>query len=233
MRRAGLALIALLLPVTVVLGLPGGSPEKITVSPAPALPSGPSRATVTARPGGRPAVNAFALNDALRVVLQTNMDAALRWNARVELDRVEALRQRVSRSGPSGTADQRPAPASTFRSALPITGDYHTWPDWPLWRAVGLCEQGAEAGGPWDTHGDGIAWGGSPAGGLPGSGYPGGLGLGRPFWDQFAAAAGVTITNGAYASPDLQIRVARQGSHDGTRMGGWSSWPDCVQAHLH
>ncbi len=106
---------------------------------------------------------------------------------------------------------------------LPITGDYHLWPDWKLWHAVGLCEQRGD--GP-----DGIAWHGSPAGGLPGSGYPGGLGLSRDFWRQFAPMAGVTTTNGAEASPGEQIRVARAGSHNGTRMGGWSSWGSgCIQ----
>lgn len=111
-------------------------------------------------------------------------------------------------------------PATT--TALPITGDYHTWPDWPLWHAVGLCEQRG------DTE-DGIAWHGSPAGGLPGSGYPGGLGMSRDFWREFAPIAGVATTNGALASPGEQIRVGRAGSHNGTRMGGWSSWPGCIK----
>jgi hypothetical protein len=29
----------------------------------------------------------------------------------------------------------------------------------------------------------------------------------------------------------MRSRVARAGSHDGTRMGGWTSWPGCVHAH--
>lgn len=112
-------------------------------------------------------------------------------------------------------------------SALPTTGDYHAWPDWPRWHAVGLCEQ--RGTGQYDTHGDGIAWGGSPAGGFPDSGYPGGLGMSVDFWREFAPAAGVSASNGAYASPSEQIRVARAGSHDGTRMRGWSSWTNgCV-----
>lgn len=118
--------------------------------------------------------------------------------------------------------------APTAAASTPITsaGDYHSWPDWPLWHAVGLCEQRG------DTP-DGIAWYGSPAGGLPGSGYPGGLGLSRDFWNQFAPLAGVTVTNGAYASPGEQIRVARAGSHNGTRMGGWSSWGSgCIQRQM-
>lgn len=130
--------------------------------------------------------------------------------------------------------------AITATAGLPTTGDYHAWPDWPLWRAVGLCEQRGD--GAYDSDGDGIAWHGSPAGGLPGSGYPGGLGLGRAFWSQFAPQAGVVVldehgrargsdTAGAYASPGEQIRVARAGSHDGTRMGGWSSWPHCVRRY--
>lgn len=123
----------------------------------------------------------------------------------------------------SGLITQRRAgPIPLAATQLPIDGDYHDWPDWHLWHAVGLCEQRGD--GP-----DGIAWHGSPAGGLPDSGYPGGLGMSRDFWRIFAPQAGVATTNGALASPAEQIRVARAGSHDGTRMGGWSSWPGCIQ----
>lgn len=112
--------------------------------------------------------------------------------------------------------------------AAQAQADYHNWPDWGLWRAVGLCEQ--RGSGRYDSNGDGIAWHGSPAGGFPGSVYPGGLGLSRDFWRMFASRAGVTVTNGAQASPGDQIRVAREGSHNGTRMGGWSSWHSgCIQ----
>lgn len=117
----------------------------------------------------------------------------------------------------SGWAEKGVAAHSPAIADLPTTGDYHDWPDWHLWRAVGLCEQRGD--GP-----DGIAWHGSPAGGTASSGYPGGLGMSRDFWAQFAPLAGVTVTNGADATPGEQIRVARAGSHDGTRMGGWSSW---------
>jgi hypothetical protein len=120
-----------------------------------------------------------------------------------------------------------PAPPPRATSSLPTTGDYRLWPDWPLWRAVGLCEQAGDA-----PEGDGIAWHGSRLGGTPSSGYPGGLGESRDFWRQFAPQAGVTTTNGAYATPGEQIRVARAGSHNGTRMGGWSSWPGCVMSRL-
>lgn len=113
--------------------------------------------------------------------------------------------------------------------AAVAANDYHNWPDWPLWRAVGTCEQRDVPGAA--NAADGIAWGGSPIGGSPGSDYPGGLGMSRDFWRVYAPPAGVTVTNGAYASPADQIRVARVGSHNGTRMGGWSSWPGCVQAH--
>lgn len=123
------------------------------------------------------------------------------------------------------------SPVMAVESPLPADGDYHAWPDWHLWRAVGLCEQGAARGGPWDSNGDGIAWHGSPAGGLPGSAYPGGLGLSRDFWRMFRAEAGVAQENGALASPGEQIRVARVGSHNGTRMRGWSSWPTCIKNH--
>jgi hypothetical protein len=109
-----------------------------------------------------------------------------------------------------------------------VADDYHRWSDWPRWRAVGLCEQGAARGGPYDSNGDGIAWHGSPAGGTAGSGYPGGLGLSVDFWRQFSKAAGVHVSNGAYASPADQIRVARAGAVHG--MGGWSSWRNgCVK----
>jgi hypothetical protein len=111
-------------------------------------------------------------------------------------------------------------------SGLPESGDYHSWPDWPLWHAVGLCEQ--RGTGPYDSNGDGIAWHGSPAGGEAGSGYPGGLGLSRDFWRQFAPPG--FPPNGAEASPGQQIIVARVGSHNGTGMGGWSSWGSgCIQ----
>lgn len=118
-------------------------------------------------------------------------------------------------------------PAATTGTFTASSGDYHSWPDWPLWRAVGLCEQ--RGSGQYDTHGDGIAWGGSPAGGFPGSAYPGGLGMSVDFWREFAPAAGVAANNGAYASPEEQIRVARVGSQNGTHMRGWSSWTNgCV-----
>lgn len=123
-----------------------------------------------------------------------------------------------------------PTPADPMPVGVPLgattAGDYRSWSDWPRWRAVGLCEQ--RGTGRYDTNGDGIAWHGSPAGGLPGSAYPGGLGLSVDFWRQFAPQAGVSVPNGAEASPAEQILVARQGSQDGTHMGGWSSWPGCV-----
>lgn len=149
-------------------------------------------------------------------------DDAVKWNRLRSTASVAGSRAGSSGSTPKTQTTVSPVPA-TLDSALPITGDYHTWPDWRLWHAVGLCEQRGD--GP-----DGIAWHGSSAGGLPSSGYPGGLGLSRDFWNEFAPIAGVTVTNGAEASPGEQIRVARAGSHDGTRMGGWSSWTSgCVQ----
>jgi hypothetical protein len=105
-----------------------------------------------------------------------------------------------------------PAPTTTtftIGTAVAIGGDYRSWPDWPVWRCIGQHEQGAARGGPYDSNGDGIAWHGSPAGGRPGSGYPGGLGILRAAWDDARGAAGVTVTNGAYASPGDQILVAR------------------------
>lgn len=164
-----------------------------------------------------------AIVEAERVRLWDNTilwNAVQKWNAAVALN---ASEEKAS-SPLAGVIPRylRPVDSPSPRS-LPISGDYHDWPDWRLWHAVGLCEQRGD--GP-----DGIAWHGSPAGGLPGSGYPGGLGLSRDFWNEFAPLAGVTVTNGAEASPGEQIRVARAGSHDGTRMGGWSSWTSgCVQ----
>ena len=103
------------------------------------------------------------------------------------------------------------APPPTAAPAPPTSsaGDYHAFADWPLWHCIGQHEQGAAAGGPYDSNGDAIAWHGSPAGGLPGSGYPGGLGIMREAWDDARDAAGVTTTNGAEASPAEQIAVAR------------------------
>lgn len=142
------------------------------------------------------------------------------WLAAVANNAADAARH----AAPTRTLAPASAAPPTVHTA---DGDYHSWPDWPLWHAVGLCEQ--QGSGSYDSNGDGIAWHGSPAGGLPSSGYPGGLGLSRDFWAEFAPAAGVAQTNGAYATPGEQIRVARVGSHNGTRMGGWSSWPGCIQ----
>lgn len=130
-----------------------------------------------------------------------------------------ALNESTSTTRPARHPAPRDIPTKSFSGdvTLPTAGDYHDWPDWRLWHAVGLCEQRG------DTS-DGIAWHGSSAGGLPGSGYPGGLGMSRDFWRQFTPIAGVATTNGADASPGEQIRVARAGSHNGSRMGGWSSW---------
>lgn len=110
---------------------------------------------------------------------------------------------------PTTTTTQPPRPPVT---SPPITsapeshlvvGDYHSWPDWPLWQRIGRCEQPGPGA-------DGIYWN-PPAGhsGGPGSTYPGGLGIYSGAWSDYHAEAGVAQTNGAYASPSEQIAVAR------------------------
>lgn len=96
---------------------------------------------------------------------------------------------------------------------LAAASDYHNWIDWPAWQCIGTHEQRGPGR-------DGIAWGGSGAGGSPGSGYPGGLGIMRAAWDENRVAAGVSTTNGAYATPADQIKVGRVIQ----RRFGWRAW---------
>lgn len=131
------------------------------------------------------------------------------------------------------TVRKKPAPKPRFTKKIAaflraffayidaVLNNYRAWPDWPIWHALGRCEQGAQSGGPYDSNGDGIAWHGQPIGGLPGSGYPGGLGMSRAAWNAYRDEAHVSVSNGAYASPADQIRVGRE---EVRQIGGYHGW---------
>lgn len=145
--------------------------------------------------------------------------------------------QPPQRATPSGraqiieTVKKKPVPKFTKKIAAALTllfaylkavaDNYRAWWDWPAWRALGICEQGTQLGGAYDSNGDGIAWHGQPAGGSPGSGYPGGLGMSRAAWDAYRGAARIAVANGAYASPADQIRVGRE---EVRTIGGFRGW---------
>lgn len=96
---------------------------------------------------------------------------------------------------------RKPTLAETLRWLYAL--DYHHWADWPLWHALGRCEQGGYA-----PEGDGIAWHGQPIGGSASSDYPGGLGIMAQAWIENRDAS--MPMNGAYATPAQQIIVARR-----------------------
>lgn len=86
------------------------------------------------------------------------------------------------------------------------TNDYETWPDTPMWLAIGRCEQpGPGAHGVWWTH--------------VSQKYGGGLGIYNPNWHAAARALGLPM-NAWEASPADQIRGARyHRQHHG--LNGW------------
>lgn len=160
--------------------------------------------------------------------LTVRMAAVLIAEARARQQSVDIGTAVQVPSGRVVSPNSRRLITGSMASVVPMStaGDYHSWADWPLWRCIGQHEQGAARGGPYDSNGDGIAWHGSDAGGGPGSGYPGGLGIMSAAWDDARGAAGVTVTNGAYASPGDQIRVARVIEQ---RFGlhAWATWRLC------
>lgn len=106
-------------------------------------------------------------------------------------------------------------PTTTTTQPAPPPCDYHCDADWPIWHAIGVCEQPGR--GP-----DGIDW----TGGLPG--YPGGLGIAKSTWDAFRRVAGVTVTLGSNATPEEQMRVARADRDRYHGYSGWTSVPGCT-----
>lgn len=111
---------------------------------------------------------------------------------------VQAIWARFPHPTPA-PVQRRSAPPTTSLpvQVVPQGQDYHRDGDWPIWRAIGRCEQPGPGV-------DGIAWTHGP-----GSTYPGGLGIFSGAWSDYHGEAGVPVSNGAYASPEQQMMVAR------------------------
>jgi hypothetical protein len=117
----------------------------------------------------------------------------------------EHVRRQHHATTTTTTTFKKPTLAETLLwvAAVRCNQNYHLCADWPMWHALGQCEQGGAA-----PEGDGIAWHGQPIGGSPGSDYPGGLGIMAQAWTENRDAS--MPTNGAYATPGQQIEVARR-----------------------
>ena len=76
----------------------------------------------------------------------------------------------------------------------PTTTGYMGAADWPVWLAIGMCEQPGPAGEPDWTH--------------RGPTYPGGLGVHRDTWTSFGGTDFAPTAD--LASPSQQIEVARR-----------------------
>lgn len=117
------------------------------------------------------------------------------------------------------TTTTRPAPPpATSPPIVPAVApdgvDYHTFYDWPLWRALGRCEEGI---GP---PPDGILW-------TKNSNYVSGFGMLRSTFNMDARQIGLPDYYLGYPIAE-QIKVARQGHYVrhqywgcGPRVPGW------------